>query len=67
MLVESRKWDWWKKNGILFTSRDRKYKNGTNPNRAAGNGYWKATRTDKDMTYKGAIVGHRKAMIFRKT
>ncbi|CAK7331106.1 unnamed protein product [Dovyalis caffra] len=41
----------------FFTPRDRKYKNGTRPNRAAGGGYWKATGADKHITYDKAAVG----------
>ncbi|CAK7331056.1 unnamed protein product [Dovyalis caffra] len=41
----------------FFTPRDRKYKNGTRPNRAAGDGYWKATGADKRITYDKAVVG----------
>ncbi|KAK1372893.1 NAC domain-containing protein [Heracleum sosnowskyi] len=52
------------KEWYFFTPRDRKYKNGTRPNRAAGNGYWKATGADKDVKYKGVLVGHRKALVF---
>ncbi|WOG82949.1 hypothetical protein DCAR_0102121 [Daucus carota subsp. sativus] len=52
------------KEWYFFTPRDRKYKNGLRPNRAAGNGYWKATGADKDVTCKGVIVGHRKALVF---
>ncbi|KAJ4840306.1 hypothetical protein Tsubulata_022052 [Turnera subulata] len=49
----------------FFTPRDRKYKNGTRPNRAAGNGYWKATGADKNILGKGGIVvGARKTLVF---
>ncbi|CAK7331072.1 unnamed protein product [Dovyalis caffra] len=41
----------------FFTPRDRKYKNGTRPNRAAGGGYWKPTGADKHITYDKTAVG----------
>ncbi|KAL5723205.1 hypothetical protein ACHQM5_006628 [Ranunculus cassubicifolius] len=50
----------------FFTSRDRKYPNGTRPNRAAGNGYWKATGADKEIFSKTSALklGCRKALVF---
>ncbi|KAK1653170.1 hypothetical protein QYE76_070975 [Lolium multiflorum] len=50
----------------FFSPRDRKYPNGTRPNRAAGCGYWKSTSTDKPI-HDGAVgkgVGVKKAFIF---
>ncbi|KAF9605614.1 hypothetical protein IFM89_017957 [Coptis chinensis] len=56
------------KEWYFFTSRDRKYRNGSRPNRAAGDGYWKATGADKDIISKktSALIGHRKALVFYK-
>ncbi|PON89151.1 NAC domain containing protein [Trema orientale] len=51
----------------FFTPRDRKYKNGMRPNRAAGSGYWKATGKDKPVKQDdgvGAVVGFRKTLVF---
>ncbi|CAN0891857.1 NAC domain-containing protein 2 [Linum grandiflorum] len=51
----------------FFTPRDRKYKNGERPNRAAGDGYWKATGADRSVESSGGIViGYRKALVFYK-
>jgi hypothetical protein len=50
----------------FFSPRDRKYPNGTRPNRAAGSGYWKSTGTDKPI-HDGAVgkgIGVKKALIF---
>nr|ACC77653.1 NAC transcription factor [Eleusine coracana] len=48
----------------FFTPRDRKYPNGSRPNRAAGNGYWKATGADKPVAPKGRTLGIKKALVF---
>ncbi|KAF5447342.1 hypothetical protein F2P56_032900 [Juglans regia] len=48
----------------IFTPRDRKYRNGRRPNRAAGDGYWKATGADRKIKSKGTVVGYRKALVF---
>lgn len=48
----------------FFTPRQRKYKNGDRPNRAAGDGYWKATGADKAIKHNGEVVGFRKALVF---
>jgi len=51
----------------FFSPRDRKYPNGTRPNRAAPSGYWKATGTDKPiLAYTGSRekVGVKKALVF---
>ncbi|XP_058075556.1 NAC transcription factor 25-like [Magnolia sinica] len=50
----------------FFTPRDRKYRNGTRPNRAAGDGYWKATGADRPIYNNKKIVGYRKALVFYK-
>jgi hypothetical protein len=48
----------------FFTPRDRKYPNGSRPNRAAGSGYWKATGADKPVEHRGRTVGIKKALVF---
>ncbi|MQM08388.1 hypothetical protein Taro_041240 [Colocasia esculenta] len=50
----------------FFTPRDRKYPNGSRPNRAAGSGYWKATGADKPVTPAGSArpLGIKKALVF---
>ncbi|XP_057963964.1 NAC domain-containing protein JA2L-like [Malania oleifera] len=52
------------KEWYFFSPRDRKYPNGSRPNRVAGSGYWKATGTDKLITTEGRKVGIKKALVF---
>ncbi|XP_058081977.1 NAC domain-containing protein 72-like [Magnolia sinica] len=52
------------KEWYFFSPRDRKYPNGSRPNRVAGSGYWKATGTDKIITGQGRKVGIKKALVF---
>ncbi|XVF61028.1 hypothetical protein PTKIN_Ptkin08bG0095300 [Pterospermum kingtungense] len=48
----------------FFTPRDKKYRNGSRPRRAAGDGYWKATGADRTLRYKEVEIGYRKALVF---
>ncbi|XP_022941397.1 NAC domain-containing protein 72-like [Cucurbita moschata] len=52
------------KEWYFFSPRDRKYPNGSRPNRVAGSGYWKATGTDKVISTEGKRVGIKKALVF---
>ncbi|GAB2284551.1 NAC domain-containing protein [Dionaea muscipula] len=52
------------KEWYFFSPRDRKYPNGSRPNRVAGSGYWKATGTDKLIMTEGRKVGIKKALVF---
>ncbi|KAL3829570.1 hypothetical protein ACJIZ3_018372 [Penstemon smallii] len=52
------------KKWYFFTPRERKYLNGSRPNRAAGSGYWKATGADKAIHHNGELVGSKKSLVF---
>nr|XP_010938113.1 NAC domain-containing protein 68 [Elaeis guineensis] len=54
------------KEWYFFTPRDRKYPNGSRPNRAAERGYWKATGADKPVTPPGSNrpLGIKKSLVF---
>ncbi|XP_020266706.1 NAC transcription factor 29-like [Asparagus officinalis] len=51
---------------FFFTPRDRKYPNGSRPNRGAASGYWKATGIDKPIIATGGsqCLGVKKALVF---
>ncbi|KAK7385158.1 hypothetical protein VNO78_30870 [Psophocarpus tetragonolobus] len=51
------------KEWYFFSPRDRKYPNGTRPNRSARTGYWKATGADKPIG-NPRPVGIKKALVF---
>ncbi|XP_038899746.1 NAC domain-containing protein 2-like [Benincasa hispida] len=51
------------KEWYFFSPRDRKYPNGSRPNRSAGSGYWKATGADKPIG-RPKPAGIKKALVF---
>lgn len=51
------------KEWYFFSPRDRKYPNGSRPNRAAGSGYWKATGADKPIGTPRPVA-IKKALVF---
>ncbi|KAH7837449.1 hypothetical protein Vadar_014025 [Vaccinium darrowii] len=52
------------KKWYFFTPRERKYPNGDRPSRRAGDGYWKATGSDKPVEHKNQVVGLKKSLVF---
>nr|DAD24257.1 TPA_asm: hypothetical protein HUJ06_025720 [Nelumbo nucifera] len=51
---------------FTHTHRDRKYRNGSRPNRATGDGYWKVTGAVKSIYSGGVLVGYKKPLLFYK-
>ncbi|KAK3411330.1 hypothetical protein EUGRSUZ_I00095 [Eucalyptus grandis] len=51
------------KEWYFFSPRDRKYPNGSRPNRAAGTGFWKATGADKPIGHPKTL-GIKKGLVF---
>nr|BAJ97015.1 predicted protein [Hordeum vulgare subsp. vulgare] len=51
------------KEWYFFSPRDRKYPNGSRPNRSAGTGYWKATGADKPVGSPKPLA-IKKALVF---
>nr|POF10818.1 nac transcription factor 32 [Quercus suber] len=58
--------DYGEKVWYFFTPRNRKYQNGSRPNRAAGDGYWKASGADVQIKEKGVIIGLKKTLNFMR-
>ncbi|KAJ0020870.1 hypothetical protein Pint_31047 [Pistacia integerrima] len=48
----------------FFTPRYKKYPKGNRPKRSAGDGYWKATGSDKPIVFNGKVVGFKKSLVF---
>ncbi|PIN05939.1 hypothetical protein CDL12_21517 [Handroanthus impetiginosus] len=48
----------------FFTPRERKYKNGSRPNRAAGTGYWKASGKEEPILAGRSVIGHKRTLAF---
>ncbi|XP_075490968.1 uncharacterized protein LOC142529339 [Primulina tabacum] len=56
----------WGDDGLMyfFTPRDRKYMNGSRPNRAAGDGFWKATAIGKKIFDNNECIGLKRTLVF---
>lgn len=52
---------------FFFTPRNRKYKNGSRPDRKSGDGYWKATGAEiKVKDTHGNLIGYKRQLVFYK-
>ena len=58
--------DYGEKVWYFFTPRNRKYQNGSRPNWAASDGYWKANGVDVQIKEKGVIIGFKKTLNFMR-
>ncbi|XP_058100558.1 NAC domain containing protein 50-like [Magnolia sinica] len=50
----------------FFSTRDRKYQNGSCPNRSAGDGFWKATTADQAVSESNKVIGYKSRLVFYK-
>ncbi|KAF8403791.1 hypothetical protein HHK36_011897 [Tetracentron sinense] len=50
----------------FFTPRERKHPNGTRPNRVAGDGFWRASARDEDVTSRGMKIRSKRSLVFWK-
>lgn len=50
----------------FFTTRERKYFNGSRPSRTAGDGFWKATSVEQVIkgVDESSIIGYKKKLVF---
>ncbi|KAF8403792.1 hypothetical protein HHK36_011898 [Tetracentron sinense] len=56
----------WGKRVVLLHPKGTKHPNGTRPNRVAGDGFWRATARDKDVTLQGMKIGSKRSLVFWK-
>lgn len=52
------------KERYFFTTRDKKYRNGSRPDRKAGEGFWRATGKDFPVRHKGKVEGFKRTLVY---